>query len=149
MNCNQINKNIIGYAEQSIPIYLQEQMTSHLQECQKCRILFEEVKATYSVYDKTIVPEINPFFYTKLQQKLQSGYQTETKMIKLAWKLHPMAASVLIVIGIGMGIMLGNSISGSGITIIKPNRSEVLEAYASDYFVSTSDESLAVLMNNE
>lgn len=151
MKCDQINNHFIEYMEQSIPVDLQEQIASHLQECHACRILYENVKATYFIYDKSVVPEVNPFFCTVLEQKLESRYSSNAKVvIKLAWKLHPVAATILVIIGICMGILLGNGISGSGISVIKPNRSELLEAYASDYnLIPTNDENVAALLTNE
>jgi len=151
MNCDQINKNLIGYIEQAIPVDLQKKISAHLQECKTCRALYENVVATYTVYDKIPVTEVNPFFYTRLEQKLKAKHLTnETFVPKMIWKLQPIAASFLIVVGIGLGIMIGKSISGSSISLTSPNRSEILEAYASDYYLTSSgDESLNVLMNNE
>ena len=151
MNCYQINKNFIGYIEQTIPTELQEQIGVHLNGCHNCSELYKNIVATYTIYEKLPLPEVNPYFYTRLEQKLKSKHQLNQKFVpQIIWKLQPVAATILVFIGIGSGILIGTSISGSEITFKKPNRSEVLEVYASDYnLVSTGDESLAILMNNE
>lgn len=151
MNCDHVKQNFIGYIEQSIPIDLHEEMNAHFSECPVCRELYQNVAATYTAFDKVTVPELSPYFYTRLEQKLAAKYQPRQKFTPhLMWKLQPIAATLLIILGIGLGILIGQSISGSGITISSPNRSEVLNAYATDYNLTyTGEENMAELMNNE
>jgi predicted anti-sigma-YlaC factor YlaD len=151
MNCDQVKQNFIGYIERTIPIGLQEEMETHLNECHACGILYQNVAATYTSFGNVPVPEINPFFYARLEHRLAEKYQPRQKFtLRLLWKLQPIAATFLVLIGIGIGIIIGQSISGSGIALSSPNRTEVLKNYANDYNLTyTGEENLAVLMNNE
>ena len=151
MNCKYVNKNLIGYIEQAIPIKLQEEIKEHLNECHACRKLLEEVRATYTVFDKRPVPEVNPFFYSKLEQKLKNKEKREAAFFpEIIWKLRPVAASVLIFIGISMGVFIGNSLYGSGIALKKPDRAEILNAYASEYYLTdTGDDTMNTLISNQ
>jgi Predicted integral membrane protein len=151
MNCNKAKQNLIGYLEQTIPIDLQDAMSAHFSECPACRKLYKDVAATYNVLVNEPVPEVNPFFYTRLEQKLRTKYQPQQRVTpRIIWKLQPIAATLLIIIGVGIGIVIGSSISGSGVSLSKPNRSEVLKTYATDYNLTyTGEESISVLANNE
>ncbi len=151
MNCKNVNKNLIGYIEQAIPSKLQEEMEKHFNECTVCKELYVNVLATYTVYDNRLIPEVNPFFYTRLEQKLKTKTLREVTFVpNIIWKLRPIAVIILIFIGINMGILIGKSFSGSGITLNNSNRTEILEAYASDYYLTdTGEESMKALITNE
>ena len=151
MKCDQLNKNLIGYIEQIIPIDLMDEMTIHIQECNNCKALYENIAATYTILDKQSLPQLNLFFYTRLEQRLIAKNQhVQSAWPKVTWKLQPLAATFLVLIGISVGILIGKSASGSGISFRSPDRSEVLKAYASDYYItSNEEENMSVLMNNE
>lgn len=151
MQCKQLNKNIIGYIEKTIPVNLQSEMEKHFNECLPCKKLYDNVFSTYTVYDAQPKAEVNPFFYTRLVERLETQEQSAIKPVpKLIWKLQPIAAGILIIVGISMGILIGNSLSGSSITLTSPNRTEILEAYATDYYLTdTNDNSVNALINNE
>jgi hypothetical protein len=151
MNCDQINKNLLGYIEQSIPTELMEEIGLHVQGCSKCSELLENVAATYTVFDKQLEIQVNPFFYTRLEQKLKNkSLPVQSLLPKVTWKLQPVAASFLVLIGISVGILIGKSASGSDFSLKSPDRSEVLNEYASEYnLISNAEENVSVLMNNE
>jgi hypothetical protein len=151
MNCNDVNKNLIGYIERTIPSALLEEMDDHFKGCLKCRHCFENVKATYTAFDHMPLPQIDRFFITRIEQKLKEMTWHEVSMIpEMIWKLKPFAATVLIVIGISIGIIIGKSLSGSENALNNTNRAELLEAYASDYYLTgTGDEGIKDLITNE
>jgi hypothetical protein len=150
MKCKYIYKNLIGYIEQTIPANLHEEIDNHINSCRSCEELYNNVFATYHIADVNIVPEVNPFFYTRLEQKLKTKVDREITFVpKLILKLQPIAITILIVVGISTGILIGKNISVSTLNV-NPDRSEILEAYASDYYlINTGEESMDALINNE
>ncbi|HEY4787082.1 MAG TPA: hypothetical protein VIH57_13585 [Bacteroidales bacterium] len=151
MNCKYINRNLIGYIERSIPIELQEDIDKHLSECLSCKSLFEEVRKTYLVFDERTIPEVNPFFYSKLEHKLRTKGQKEVQLVtELVWKLRSVAATALIFVGVSMGVIIGKSLYGSGAALSNPNRAEILQEYASEYYLTDSgEETMNALISNE
>ena len=123
-----------------------------MSDCVICKNLYDDLFATYTVYDKKInTVELNPFFFSKLEQRLQNkAHKKVTTDPKLILKLQPIAASVLVLVGISMGVLIGNSLSGSGLSLSSPDRTEIIEAYATDYYFNdANDETVNTLINNE
>jgi hypothetical protein len=152
MKCKEINKNLIGYIEDTIPANLRVDIEKHFSQCITCKELYENVFATYTICNHQPQVEVNPYFHTRLEQKLKNKAQASIKSSsgKLVWRLQPIAAGLLIVIGVSAGIFIGNSLSGTSIAGTKPNRTELLEAYANDYYLTdNNDESINALINNE
>jgi hypothetical protein len=151
MNCKHLYKDIIGYAEHTISSDLNKKIEQHLSECSSCEKIYQEVLKTYEVFDHCPTPEVNPYFYTRVEQKLKALRDREIfSVYGLVWKIKPVAATVLIVAGISMGVFIGKNISGSNSSTNNNDRKEILEAYATDYYLTgTSDESTYVLVTNE
>lgn len=152
MNCKEINKNLIGFIENTIPAHVKTEMEKHFSECESCKMLYNNIFATYTIFDGQPQTEVNPYFYARLEQKikLKEQIKIESSTNKLIWKLQPIAASFLIVISVCAGILIGNSFSGTNLVNKNPNRTELLEAYANDYYLTdTNDDNITALINNE
>lgn len=151
MNCNQVQKNIIGYIDHSIPEVLSADIEKHIGSCQSCAMLYKNISDTYNSYGKVSEIEVNPFFYTRMEQKLKNRMSPETVVEpKLSLRLQPVISGVLIVCGISLGIFLGKNLSVKTIAQNKVNRTELVNTYASEFYLTgTSEESLNTFFTNE
>lgn len=145
MKCKQIHNNLIGLIEQTLPEAVSIEMFNHMDSCKGCKSCYENVLATY-VLDKS-VPEINPYFYTKLHQKIESKAKIEVASISLVRRLQPVAVVLLLAIGISLGILIGKNLANYK---SDSDRKTMLDTYASEYYLNdTNEESLNVLLTNE
>jgi predicted anti-sigma-YlaC factor YlaD len=148
MKCRQVHKNIIDLIEHTLPESVSDEMFRHIKSCLDCGELYDNVSATYTVINSVPKPEINPFFFTRLQQRLESGKQKEAHIgMVLIKRLQPIAIIILLFIGISSGIFIGKNL------VSYKNNSDqkaVLDAYASEYYLNkTGEEALNTLLTNE
>ena len=47
----------------------------HLNSCSECALFAEEMKLTLNILDEEKTPELNPFFYTRVKEKLENQEQ--------------------------------------------------------------------------
>jgi len=151
MKCRQVQNNLIDLIEQSLPDSLSDDMFKHIKSCIECGELYKNVLSTYSVIDSMTKPEINPFFFTRLQQRLESREKLETPMIpNFIRRLQPIAIVFLLIIGIGSGILIGKSLANYKLYGNASNQKALLETYASEYYLNaTGEDSLNALLTNE
>lgn len=87
-----------------------ELFNSHLEECISCKNLVTEVSATLSSSDNSESLKADPFLYTRLMQEIENR-STAGLAIRFQRILQPIAAAAIIIIGIYVGIGLGNNYS--------------------------------------
>lgn len=146
MKCKQIHNNLIALVEQTLPESVSTEMISHMDVCKTCKAYYHHVLATYQVLDKS-VPEINPYFYTKLRQKMESRSNRELTSIPLVRRLQPVAVVFLLAVVISFGILIGKNLANYK---TDSDRKVMLDTYASEYYLNdTSEENLNVLLTNE
>lgn len=138
MNCKLLQKNLIGYIEGTISPTLRHLMDDHAKNCHSCSKLIHQVKATYKLIDEISVPEPDPLFYTRLEQRLKTKLKPQARSVSLFEKLKPLAASLLLIIGIGIGFAIGKNLQNVSLT--SSEREEILKEYASDYYLSGANE---------
>ena len=150
MNCRKVQLELIGYIENSLSDSEMAQVSDHLNSCADCNRLFKEVSATYTVAEKLSKPQISPFFYGKLEQRLMSEEKSKTIVPQVALRWMPVAASFLLLIAIGTGIFVGKNLSNTSTSKIDVAATTSVEAYASDYYLTdTGEESIESLLNYE
>jgi hypothetical protein len=146
MKCKHIHNNIIGLIEKTLPEALSTEMFNHIDSCNACKDCYNNILATYQVFDKS-VPEINPYFYTKLRQKIENKANAKIPSIPLVRRLQPVAIVLLLVIGVALGIMIGKNLANYK---NDSERKTMLDTYASEYYLNdTNEESLNVILTNE
>lgn len=140
MNCKDLNKILLFYIQGELAPETQTEAERHISSCHTCQALFNELNQTLDVITtEKNIPD-NPFFYTRLKQRIESIKDEQSEVIFSStlfksWHLIPL--SLLIIIGIAFGILLGNSASTvkSSSTILS-ERSSALKASADEYFLN-------------
>ena len=128
MNCTEINKNLIFYIEGDLSSEKEKIVKKHLEECDKCKYLYNEMEKTLGVIQKENTPEINPFFYTRVKAKMEDVQESSFRPVfrpVFMRILQTSVAVVLIAFGVFVGIQMGDNylnnsmVSGSEQTISK------------------------------
>lgn len=152
MNCGLVQKNLLEFIEGSLADNVGFEVKNHIDSCELCSGLYRNVKETYTAFEKEPLPILDPFFSTRVLSKLHNIEVIETNTThKLIRILQPIAASVLLLIGVSAGIYLGKNLAGSK-TIVSNAviNNETLETYASEYYLDDlGEQSVSNLIDNE
>jgi len=112
MKCRAIHKNLIFYLEGDLKKEEMSGVELHLNECRECAAFAEEMKMTLGIIENEKNAEVNPYFYTRVKAKLESFAQAQqVKTLKPAYirVLQPVFFSMVLLMGISAGIMIGNA----------------------------------------
>ena len=121
MKCKNVHNKLIFFLEKELPVSEMEQVQKHLDECSECARFTAEMKNTLQILDNDKVNDENPFFYTRVKERLakQAEEQPAVRPV-LVRILQPVAFSILLLLGIYGGFKLGQApnanIAGSGFT---------------------------------
>ena len=149
MKCKYIHNNLIELIERTLPESETVEMFNHIDSCKECKDCYNYISTTYKAIE-TAVPEVSPYFYSKLRQKIESKGNIKAPSISIVRRLQPIAAVLVLAIGIGSGILIGKNLASSKIAASDSDRKTMLDAYASEYYLNdTSEENLKVLLTNE
>jgi predicted anti-sigma-YlaC factor YlaD len=110
MNCKTLHTKIIFFNEGSLPSWEMEEIKIHLENCSDCVAFANEMKKTFAVIENEKIPQLNPFFYTRVKARLEN--QAENVALArqtpvLVRILQPAMFSLLLLAGIYTGIKIG------------------------------------------
>ncbi len=109
MNCNKIHKNLIFFLEGELPTEEMQAIEAHLVECPTCASFADDMNRTLGILNQEKTPKLNPFFYTRVNARLEQSQQipiTKPIFIRL---VQPVAFSLLLLAGIYTGFKLGDT----------------------------------------
>lgn len=112
MNCTEINKNLIFYIEEELSSEKEKIVKEHLEKCDKCKHLYNEMKKTLGVIKNESKVEINPFFYTRVKAKMEDVKESSlSPVFRFAFMriLQTSVAVVLIAFGVFVGVQMGDN----------------------------------------
>lgn len=109
MNCKQVHKKIIFFVENELPAEEMQQVSEHLAACPDCALFAEEVRKTLGMLEQDRLPAENPFFYTRVKARLESGLNSVSVQGSLLVRvLQPAVFTILLLAGIYAGAKLGS-----------------------------------------
>jgi len=109
MKCKTIHSKLIFFLEKELPVSEMEQVREHLENCRECNLFIEDMKKTLSILEVEKSPEINPFFYTSVKEKLDNSIAKQKMPAGnpiLVRVLQPVAFSVILLLGVYGGIKI-------------------------------------------
>ncbi|WP_163322387.1 anti-sigma factor family protein [Draconibacterium mangrovi] len=121
MKCKNVHNKLIFFLEKELPVSEMEQVQKHLDECSKCARFAAEMRNTLQILDNDKVNDENPFFYTRVKERLSKQAEEQPAVRPVLVRiLQPVAFSMLLLLGVYGGFMLGQApnanIAGSGFT---------------------------------
>jgi len=111
MKCKIFHSDLIFYIDGDLPEARSKAIESHLKDCPECSAQYEYLKASLDVINTENDIEANPFFYTRVSERLRNlDARKDQKVIMPVYArvLQPAIFVVLLVIGTYTGISLGN-----------------------------------------
>ena len=106
MNCKEIDNNIWEYIEGTLDETKQKQYAEHIENCSHCVALERGIRASMLLIDDSKEVEADPFFFTRLEARMERETQTITPR-KTHTVRYAMAASIAF-IGIIGGSLFGS-----------------------------------------
>jgi predicted anti-sigma-YlaC factor YlaD len=113
MNCKTLHMKIIFFNEGSLPSWEMEEIKIHLENCSDCVAFANEMKKTFAVIENEKIPQINPFFYTRVKARLENQAENvvATRQTPVLVRiLQPALFSLLLLAGIYTGVKIGQPV---------------------------------------
>jgi len=111
MKCNNPNSDLFNYAEGLLSKEEASAVEMHLEGCESCRELLEELQGVLSVIEEQKQVRENPFFFTRVEARMLEPEPARLFTLK---RLAPtMAAMLFFAVGVFAGINIGR-IYGTG-----------------------------------
>jgi predicted anti-sigma-YlaC factor YlaD len=149
MKCRDVENNLIGYVENTLPSQTKECINQHLEECTVCKNIILQVERSYHVFDtpNLIIPDL----YSGIDPKIMEHSASVIEFVPQHRILYRITASVIVIVGIGIGVLLGGKYSssriGSAQTTINPY--SLPDYYTSETVPMDGETGLAVLYPND
>ena len=111
MKCHRVQQKLSAYQDGELDPKEQEQVKSHLLNCQSCREQFVELERTWQVLGELQEIHPGPWFYPQVVRRIKEP-RARGLLPDLRWVFQrirtPAIASILLAIGILAGAYLGN-----------------------------------------
>ncbi len=75
MNCKDFQNNIVFFIDQELNKENATMFEDHLECCNQCKKLFEQVNLSYSLINDDRITESNPFFYSRVMTAVENKTQ--------------------------------------------------------------------------
>lgn len=103
MDCENINESVIHYLDGHLTDSELKAFNAHLNGCDECTRLFDEVNKTYSLIDIKKKIDVSDDFYLSTLSGLKKDKQTRIRSI-----FYNVLKPITVAASIGLGILIGN-----------------------------------------
>ena len=105
----EIRTNLIFFLEKSLSDQEMETIQLHLDGCDDCRLVYEELRADMEILSADTVNELNPYFYTRLKAKMEKPVGVSRFSYRSL--LQPALFSLLLLVGIAVCVKMGGTMA--------------------------------------
>jgi len=142
-NCKEVENNLIFFIEENLDEEKLLDFESHINTCANCNALFQKLKADLLLIENDEISEANPFFYKRLEERLQEEENQKSSIIKLKTReVYVQIASYAagIVLAIFLGVGLGAKLSSTEIVVEEPEELNDYQMFADSYNLNEPNE---------
>jgi predicted anti-sigma-YlaC factor YlaD len=111
MKCHNIQKKLSAYQDRELEPQEQEQVRSHLLNCQACREQFAELERVWKTLGGLEEIQPDPWFYRQVIKKIreprEQGFLPTLQHVFRLSRI-PVAVSIILIIGLLAGTYLGS-----------------------------------------
>ncbi len=136
MDCKQIEKNILFFIDKELSVANNIAFNAHLNNCEHCKLKVENISATYQSFDIVEDKLDDPYFYTRLKQKLENNNTKTPYFVKRI--LQPASLVSLLLLGIFTGIFIGSQYKSINSTSEEIRNSQI-KTYAEENYLTELD----------
>ncbi|MGD9928816.1 MAG: anti-sigma factor [Mangrovibacterium sp.] len=111
MNHKTIQQQLIFFLEGSLPDEQTQLIAAHLESCDGCRRLLQELKADLALLEDDRHLLFDPYFYAKVKHKISSTRELPVWQSKRI--LQPAFFLLVLALGIQLGIWVGGQYGSS------------------------------------
>lgn len=141
-----IKKSVIAYLDKSLSINKQQEIDSHLLTCDTCRRYVNRMASVYFSCDNRILPEVNPFFLTRVLAKLEKEQHTGVELpVSVLKSLRPVAAGLFMLTAITFSIFFSNYVISTNRLNSNSQINSTSEA-SYEYYLGTSGDPMVNLI---
>ena len=110
MNCQEVKRKMIFYSDGELSDAESRAFRAHLDDCNECAHLYNELQSTISLTGKRKRLESNPFLFTRIEEKLEAMENRTPRQVPVYRRvLQPVSLSLMVAAGLYLGILLGNA----------------------------------------
>lgn len=149
MKCKDFQNSMLFFIDGDLKKTDAAQFEKHLEVCNQCKQLFEEISTSYSLIGKNRITESNPFFYTRVKAALENETSKPVwtaKKLVLQWVTY----SIIGVFSLLAGYFIANdrnSVVESSIQQQYERTDE--ELFAESHYFTLSAEDLYIVSTEE
>ena len=136
MVCKKIQQDLIFFFYKELSNEKELIIETHLQECEKCELVFLKLKRTLSIIEIEKQTEVNPYIYTRIQEKISQieNKQTEIQRTPVFKRIfQPILVAAVIIVGLILGVFIGNYYQTNNNSIYLTNQNQTEEYYLNDF----------------
>jgi len=149
MNCRNLQNNLIGYIEKTLPPSLISEIKLHIEECETCKLLYSQTSSTYLIFEKAKNNSI-PDLFPGISRKLSKHHTSVIEFVPRYKIIFRVAASITVILGIGIGILVGGKYTSSKNSLSQVTvQEETLDFYSTIINPMDGETGLALLYTNE
>lgn len=136
MNCSTCQNNLVSYLEEKLPEDLRSITTDHLNICNTCSELYNEMKMAYRLIDAEKAIECNPFLVTRVMAAIENR--------EIALDKKPVSQRILqtALIAVSISIAVLGGIEAGSLYSVSPKKNAI-----PDEMVFMNDAALESLSN--
>ena len=145
MKCKEIHKEINSYLNGKLDSKNLDLFNLHMEACSSCKKLVEDVSTTLSSLDHVNQLQPDPFLHTRLMQEIENR-STSGLLVSFQRVIQPMIAATVLILGIYLGIGLGNNYSMEGEALASAESQTLMDDYL---FNDIEYEAVEIFLLNE
>jgi predicted anti-sigma-YlaC factor YlaD len=111
MKCHSVRKKLSAYQDRELKGVEQEEINNHLLSCRSCREQYAEFERLWQTFGEMEEVHPDPWFYGQVIAKIKEPHKGRLlPVLEKVFQLlrGPAIASVLLAVGIVVGVYLGN-----------------------------------------
>ena len=134
MNCREIEKILPKYIEEKLSSEKNQEVLNHIDSCSNCSILYNKLIKTLSLLKPTSEIQEQPFYYTRLKQKMENQKEIMVSFLHptlLKKLMQPAIYLVSLFLAVYIGILIGSGSSYQNkYSNVKEDNKDYIEIFA-------------------
>ncbi|MGD2245297.1 MAG: hypothetical protein PVI11_01990 [Candidatus Aminicenantes bacterium] len=106
MNCKKFEKRILRAFDERLRDDEKKELEEHLHSCPLCSATQEEYRAILNTLKTKDFPEPKPYFWERLQSKLEKSKKVEPWMLWKQWGMRAIPVSLLLILFLSAALLL-------------------------------------------